>query len=134
MQLAAKLKSAFEAEPLEDGMAHPAEKIIETMLQSIEDIRVFDGLIEFSLDAAHPNFAASILRCLGRQVCPGTESWRTNLVSSALEMDDAEIRDAAIQAAEFWGGKDIRNALEAHKEPLPWLRDYVSDVVEDLKD
>ena len=127
------LRATFDAEPFEDGMAHPAEEIIGRALKSSEGIRVLDWLKEFSLDVVHPNFAASVLRCLGRQVHPGTESWRTNLVVSALDMDDAEIRDAAVQAAEFWGGKGIRNALEVHQEPLPWLREYVRVVVEDLK-
>ncbi len=121
------LRATFDAEPLGDGMDHPAEEIIGQALNSREDIRVLDWLMEFSLDVAHPNFAASVLRCLGRQVYPGTEPWRINLVSSALDMDDAEIRDAAVQAAEFWGGKGIRNVLEVHQEPLPWLREYVRD-------
>ena len=127
------LRAAFDAKPLEDGMDHPAEEIIGQALKSSEDIRVLDWLMEFCQDVAHPNFAASVLRCLGRQVCPGTESWRTNLVSRALDMNDAEIRDAAVQAAEFWGCKGIRNALELHQEPLPWLREYVRGVVEDLR-
>ena len=129
-----QLHSAFEAEPIEDGMHHQAEKIIRRALQSGEEGSVFEWLSDFSLDNDQPVFAASVLRCLGRQSFPGMESWRTSLVSSALDMDDAEIRDAAVQAAEFWGGKDIRNVLEAHIEPLPWLRDYVRDVVEDLGD
>ena len=133
-RLVDKLKVAFDAEPLEDGMDHPAEEIIGQAIKSREDVRVLDWLMEFSLDVAQPNFAASVLRCLGRQVYPGTESWRTNLVSSALDMNDAEIRDAAVQAAEFWGGKGIRNVLEVHQEPLPWLREYVRGVVEDLRD
>ncbi len=114
-------------------MDHPAEEFIEQALKSSEDVRVLDWLMEFSLDVAHPNFAASVLSCLGRKVDPGTESWRTNLVSGALDMNDAEIRDAAVQAAEFWGGKGIRNVLEVHQEPLPWLREYAHDVVADLK-
>ena len=131
-QLASRLNTAFEAEPVEDGMDHSAEDIIEEALLSTEEPRIFEWLQGFCLDAARPNFAASILRCLARQPNPGTTSWRTDLVRSALDMDDAEIRDAAVQAAEFWGGQDIRNVLEAHNEPLQWLRNYVRDVVEDL--
>ena len=130
--LAAKLNAAFEAEPVEDGMDHSAEDIIEETLLSSEEPRIFEWLQGFCLDAAHPNFAASVLRCLARQPYPCTTSWRTDLVCSALDMDDAEIRDAAVQAAESWGGQDIRNVLEAHNEPLQWLRNYVRDVVEDL--
>ena len=128
------VRNSFEVEPLEDGMDHPAEEIIDSALKTKEDIRVFDWLLDICLDAGNPTLASSVLRCLGRLSCPGTESWRTNLVSRALAIDDAEIRDAAIQAAEYWGGEAIKNALEIHEDPLPWLQDYARDVVEDLRD
>ena len=133
-QLAARLKAAFEDEPLEDGMEHSAETIIEEALLSTEDLGIFGWLRDFCLDVVHPNFAASVLRCLGRQSCPGTKSWRTDVVCAALVMDDIEIRDAAVQAAEFWGGEPIRNVLQAHSEPVHWLREYVQNVIEDLGD
>ena len=132
VQLAQSLLVAFEIEPLEDGMGHAAEKIISEALRSPQDRQVLDWFKGFCLEATRPNFAASVLRCLARRPNPGTTSWRTDLVRSALDMEDAEIRDAAVQAAEFWGGQDIRNVLETHKEPLQWLRNYVRDVIEDL--
>ena len=113
-------------------MGHSAEEILREALRATEDERVLEWLRTFSLDTAHPNFAASVLRCLGHQAHPGTMSWRIDLVRSALDMNDAEIRDAAVQAAECWGGRDIRNVLEAHNEPLDWLRNYIQDVIEDL--
>ena len=133
-QLAAKLNAAFEAEPLEDGMAHSAEAIIEEALLSTVELSTLDWLQSFCLDLAHPNFAASVLRCLGRQSCPGTKSWRIELVRTALVMDDIEIRDAAVQAAEYWGGEAIRNVLQAHSEPVHWLREYIQAVIGDLGD
>ena len=136
VQFAAKLNAAFEEEPLEDGMIHSAEQIIEEALLSTEEPHIFEYLQAFCLDKAHPNFAASVLRCLGRRADLGTKPWQINLVRSALKMDDAEIRDAAVQAAESWESQDMRNILEAHAhhEPLQWLRKYVRDVVEDLGD
>ena len=131
-RLAVKLRATFEADPLEDGMNHPAEQIISKALQSTEDKRVLDWLRAFSLDAAHPSFAASVLRCLGRQVNPGTGSWRAGLVRDGLTMDDVEIRDAAVQAAELWGDPDMRSVLESHSEPEPWLQNYIRDVIDDL--
>ena len=133
-QLACRLNAAFETEPVEDGMDHPAEEIIKEAWLSPGEARVVEWLLGFCLEAEHPNFAASVLRCLGRQVRPGTDSWRTVLVRSALKMDDAEIRDAAVQAAESWGGQDMRSELISHHEPLPWLRRYVRDVIEDLRE
>lgn len=131
-QLLAKLQATFEAEPLDDGMDHPAERIIGELLESTEDQYIFDLFSSFSLDEAHPNFAASVLRCLGRQVHPRTVAWRTDLVRNALRMNNIEIRDAAVQAAELWGDDEIRNVLEQHSEPKPWLQDYISNVIADL--
>ncbi len=132
MRFSNKLHAAFETEPLEDGMHHKAENIIEQALQSDEDERIFDWLKDFSLDDTQPAFAASILRCLGRQEYLGTSLWRSELVRDALALDDVEVRDAAVQAAELWGDHEILPVLKSHSEPEPWLRDYISDVIDDL--
>lgn len=131
-RLANKLHAAFETQPLEDGMHHQAEDIIEQALQSGEDVRILEWLRAFSLDDTQPSFAASVLRCLGRQEHLGTSSWRSELVRDALALDDVEIRDAAVQAAELWGDRDILPVLKSHSEPESWLRDYICDVIDDL--
>ena len=131
MQLQAALLAAFEIAPLEDGMDHPAERILAGALHSGEERRVLAWVREFALDAAHPNFAASVLRCLGHCMA-GTRTWRTRLVRDALALDAIEIRDAAVQAAALWGDREIRCALAAHDEPIPWLGAYLQDVIEDL--
>ncbi len=131
-RLAHKLHTAFEAEPLEDGMHHKAEDIIEQALQYGENERILEWLRAFSSDDTQPVFAASVLRCLGRQEYPGTSPWRSELVRDALAVDDIEIRDAAVQAAELWGDRDMLPVLKSHSEPEPWLQDYISDVIDDL--
>ncbi len=131
-RLANKLHAAFETQLLEDGMHHKAEDIIEQALQSRKDQHILEWLRAFSLDDTQPVFAASVLRCLGRQEYPGTSSWRSELVRDALALDDVEIRDAAVQATELWGDKDILPVLKSHSEPKSWLRDYICDVIDDL--
>ncbi len=132
-RLKSSLLSSFEADPLEDGMYHPAEEIIAEALWSEEDQHVFRWLNALCLDAAYPSFAASVLRCLGRQTSPGTGSWRAELVRSGLTIDDVEIRDAAVQAAESWGDLELINVLESHSDPESWLQDYVRAVIDHLK-
>lgn len=131
-QFVARLATAFESEPLEDGRAHPAEQIIGKALHLGEDRRVLEWLRILSLDAEYPSFAASVLRCLGRQSSPGTASWRAGLVRSGLSMENVEMRDAAVQAIESWGERDLINVLRTHHEPEPWLREYIQDVIDDL--
>lgn len=128
------LRTSFDENPTEDGIDHPAEDIIVNAIHFSHADLVFSWLKSFSLDAEHPSYAASILRCLGRLKNPGKVSWRVDLIRKALAMEDVEIRDAAVQAAECWGGEDILKALKAHSEPLPWLQDYVRDVIEDLEE
>ena len=127
------LRASFEADPLEDGMFHPAEEIIAEAFQSGEDQRVLEWFRAYSLNAAQPSFATSVLRCLGRQIEPGTSSWRTRLVRDGLAMHDLEIRDAAVQAAELWGNSNLIDVLESHSEPVTWLQDYISDVIDELR-
>lgn len=131
-QFAAKLAIAFESDPLEDGKTHPAEQIIGKALRSSEGQRVLGWLRIFSLDVEYPSFAASVLRCLGRQASPGTASWRAGLIRTGLNMENAEMRDAAVQAVESWGEQDLVDVLRTHYEPEPWLREYIQDVVDDL--
>lgn len=123
------LCAAFEAEPFEAGIAHRAEQIIGKALLSI---RSLSWLREFCTDKGNPSFAASVLCCLGRHSRPGTTQWRTGLIGAALAIDDVEIRDAAVQAVESWGGEDLLEILKSHQEPESWMRDYIQAVIEDL--
>ena len=131
-RLSNKLYAAFDATPLEDGMDHAAEAIIGEALKSSDGPRALAWLKILSLDAARPSFASSVLRCLGRQDRPGTAAWRTALVQVALTVDDVEIRDGAVQAAESWADRELHDILKSHPEPVPWLRDYIQDVMHDL--
>lgn len=133
-QLWNHLHAAFEADPLEGGTSHPAEQIIAKALRSPEDRKALDWLGSFSLDPERPSFAASVLRCLGRQESPGTNSWRANLVRAGLDVDDVQIRDAAVQAAESWGDRGLAEILRSHRETEPWLRRYIMDVISDLEE
>lgn len=132
-RLAARLHAAFDADPLEDGMNHPAEEIIARELRKSENGQALEWFKDISLDSTRPAFAASVLRCLGRLDRPGTASWRTDIVRSALATDNVEVRDAAAQTAELWDDSDMGAVLKAHPEPVPWLRDYIRDIIDDLR-
>lgn len=132
-RLGSSLWTAFETEALEDGIDHPADEIIEKSLQSGNQ-SVLGWLRSLCLDIEEPIFAASVLRCLGRQELPGTDSWRTELVRDGLAANNAEMRDATVQAAESWGGQEILNILESHQEPEQWIQDYIRNVVNDLRE
>jgi len=131
-QLTNRLWAAFEAETLEDGMNHPAEGIISEFLDSFADRPLLHWFREIASDAEAPSFAASVLRCLGRNADVGTPEWRGNLIQEALSVKDAELRDAAIQAAESWGDQSLVGILRDHDETEDWLHQYIQEVIEDL--
>ena len=126
------LKAAFDAEPLENGINHPAEQIIGDALRSGDRLHILAWLRALSVDVEHPGLSASVLRCLSRSR-PGTSVWRAGVVRAALGAGDVEMRDAAVQAAESWGGAEMRDVLRGHVEGVSWLRAYIQDVVDDLE-
>ena len=130
--LAAELRASFEDSPVEDGMGHPAERIIAKSLVQAGDQQALHWFRNFCTDASQPDFAASVLRCLARHDSIGTVSWRADLVRDGLAADSVEMRDAAIQAAESWGDSNLIELLRAHSDPEPWLQQYILDVIDDL--
>ena len=127
-----RLHACFEAEPLEDGMDHPAEQVIAVALDAEAREAVLGRIRGICLDPRSPAFSAAVFLCLARQPGVGSATWRVELVRNGLAADDVELRDAAVQAAEIWGDPGFRQVLEAHSEPVPWLDEYVRGVIDDL--
>ena len=126
------LHAAFDAEPLEDGMAHPAERVIAAALESGNRPAVLGWLRGACLDSDDPAFATGVLLCIARRPRLGDATWRAEIVRRALAADDVTVRDAAAQAAETWGDAGLRRVLLDHADPVPWLGDYARGVADDL--
>ncbi len=131
-RFATTLGASFESEPVEDGMEHPADTIIADTYRSDNGRWVLDWLRILCTNPSQPAFASSVLRCMGRIDNLGTVPWRVGVVSDCLAIDDVEIRDAAVQAAELWADIEVVDVLRTHSEPEPWLRQYILDVTDDL--
>jgi len=127
-----RLHASFDAEPLEDGIDHPAEQVITAALESEDRDTALQWISNACLESASPAFAAATFLCAARQPGLGTVAWRAGLVHGALASDDIELRDAAIQAAEFWGDPGLRQILADHSEPVPWLDEYRRGAMDDL--
>lgn len=130
-RFADRLRWAFDAEPFEDGMDHPADEVPESALRSEERAAILARLASLYGGAESPTFVASVLRCLGRRR-PGTTEWRVGVVRTALAHDHLEVRDAALQAAESWAGVEMVRVLAARDEPVAWLAESIDRVVRDL--
>ena len=127
-----RLHASFDAEPLEDGMDHPAEQVITVALASDDPDKVLRWVWSACLESESPAFAAATFLCAARQPGIGTAAWRAGLVRGGLASGDIELRDAAIQAAESWGEPGLREILAAHSEPVSWLDEYRRGVMDDL--
>ncbi len=130
--LASRLRASFEIDSVEDGIEHLAEGIIDESLRSANGEQVLEWLGAFCVDTSRPSFAASVLRCLGRNEYAGTFAWSVGIVRDGLATDIVEIRDAAVQAAESWADSDLIDVLRSHSDSEPWLRQYILDVIDDL--
>ena len=129
-----ELQADFEAEPVLDGMNHEAENTLSRAMASIRPEDLLPWLTELATDASRPVFSSSVLRCIGRLPALGDVPWRQEVVARALRTDDVEVREAAVQAAEQWGDRDLADTLAAHHEPEPWIRQYLEGVISDLRE
>lgn len=127
-----QLHASFDAEPLEDGMDHPAEQVITAALESEDRDTALKWISSACLGSESPAFAAATFLCAARHPGIGTATWRAGLVHRGLASDDIELRDAAIQAAELWGDPGLGEILMAHSEPVSWLDEYRRGVIDDL--
>lgn len=120
-------------EPIEDGYSHPAENIIE---ETIKTYPLYAGNWVQSLYIDNLNnytLAAGILRCIGRLNPNITQPWGSIMAIGALLHFDVEVREAAVRAIEMWEDPTIIGYLERREEKVPWLADYIKQVIKDLK-
>ncbi|RJO67432.1 MAG: hypothetical protein C4523_09505 [Myxococcales bacterium] len=123
-ELTLRLYAALNCEPMEDGYSHPAESILRAAKgEMVMEVR--------RLQPAGPSIFAGAIRCLGR-IPEANGPAAAGLISDALKSESAQVRDAAICAAEQWGGGNMIAVLRNHHDPEPWLDDYRKGVITDL--
>ncbi|MFO8071441.1 MAG: hypothetical protein R6V85_06160 [Polyangia bacterium] len=123
-----QVRRAMSAEPVEDGMTHPAERVIHQAARMLDD----EGVIEIVDGAVHPAEAADALRLVARCELPRASAARRRLVESALTSEYVERRDAAVQAMETWEDRALLDLLQDHQESVAWLAQYIEQVIQDL--
>ena len=123
---------SLEDEPIEDGFSHPAEEIISNALDASQ-LTCLEHLERLYRECVNkPSVCSGLLRCVGR-IEPGVAgSWGRDFASRGLTHTDPEVRESAVRALEFWGGSESISMLRAHEEPISWLADYITEVIEDL--
>lgn len=129
------LLNVFEEFPIEDGINHPADDIIEQFL--CNDNQTFRKALVRSYNEfkdSRPAISAAFLRCTARVDFAKIGDIGLSLAQDALDHNNIEIRDAAVRALENWGGKEAINILRKHNDTESWLRRYIDQVIIDLSD
>jgi hypothetical protein len=118
----------IEAEPVEDGMNHPAEAELNAFLGR----HGADGFLDATLKSKlSPTIVASLLRLLGRAEVDRFEDYEP-VLRAALASPDLKIRDAAIQTIELWENSESVDLLGDHVESCPWLAEHITRVAREL--
>lgn len=120
-------------EPIEDGVTHRAEQVInEALRTNSSECRAWLSRTLAEHCQRRPSISASIIRCIGRVDYDQVEQWGLDVVDGALRNEDVEVREAAIRALEAWGGPEALDILHHHTDTEDWLKDYVEQVIVDL--
>ena len=128
-----RLIAALLDEPIEDGVTHPAEHVIDEALRK-NSSECRDWLSETMVEhyQTRPSIGASIVRCIGRLESDRVGNWGMHVADDALRHKDVEVREAAVRALEAWGGCEALSMLRSHRDSVAWLNEYVNQVIADL--
>lgn len=128
-----KLIATLLDEPIEDGVTHSAEGLIDEALRADpSDCQNWLSQVLVEQYPTRPSLCASIVRCIGRLDHNRVRGWGMRVIDDALQNRDAEVRDAAICALEAWGGPAALDMLRRHQDAEAWLSEYVQQVIVDL--
>ncbi|MCL1468472.1 hypothetical protein [Argonema galeatum] len=126
----------LELEPIEDGYIHPAERILEDAWKKYR--LVFPDWIQsvYIQSFNRSTISAGILRCVGRLPRELVHPWGLVMAIGGLSHFDIEVREAAVRALELWGGRESLYVLKTRVEveTVPWLVDYIKQVIEDISE
>lgn len=124
------LLAMIAAEPVEDGVVHPAETTLSSFMKHSGSRLIQQWLTQGI--SSEPSGSAALLRLLGR--CSEIEAqFQAWLLDRALSSPSVDLRDAAVQAAESWGNPGLVSLLVRHEEAVPWLARYQASVIQELE-
>jgi hypothetical protein len=117
----------FSDHPIEDGVSHPAERTLQSWVERfpVDSPAALAGKLRSS---SYPH-RVELLRCLGRMPFRNVRDQATGILADALRSEDIELRDAAVRAFELWREPSLAVILRAHREPTPWLAEYIRRIL-----
>lgn len=122
-----KLRRSFCEQTVEDGHIHPGEKILRGFIRLHKEVAFL--WIKSVMLTDNPNLVPGMITCLGRLSPDNYLEEMFDIMREALRHQSVSVRDAAVQAIENWGEGKAVFLLTNHREEVPWLRDYISVVI-----
>lgn len=118
--------------PFEACEEHPLENVIINFLnrEKVSNPALIFGKLYDQL-ATQPSHAYTLIRVLGRIDESLTLPWIHDILKSGLGHSDIEVRSAAAYAIDSLGDRDSIAILREHNEVVPWLQDYIEEVIAD---
>jgi len=96
-------------------------------------IELLDAELAAAVRTLAAPLAAELLRLIARHRPDPVGGLWAKVVVEALAASVVEVRDAAIQLVESWATAELTALLATHREAVPWLAAYVSDVLRELR-
>ena len=125
-----QLERALQETPVEAGVAHPAEPMIERWLA--DERSAGKRLISAFHTLKPAAIRAYFLLLLGRAVAGAIPDWAYTLTGTALQLPSIEVRDAAVRVLETWATARAEELLRSHAAQggeVRWLTNYIEEIL-----
>ena len=129
----ALILSLLESIPVEDGITHAAEEVLErTLKRTTRAAETIWRILEDVYD--RPSIASGLLQCIGRLDYKYFSECAIEHLRSALGHKSVEVREAAIGAIELWEATELQCLLADYHDPVQWVAEYAVQVARDLRE
>ena len=123
------LRRAFSQTPFDHGVRHPAQDILESALMTPEGP---EKIYLVCANLKESGLAANTIGCLGYIRKPATPGWRSSIIRKGLASRTEHIRDNTLCTAGNWRGRELLPILQAHRERVPYLREYLERLIREI--
>ncbi len=122
----------INSKPFDVGEEHPAEHEITNLLSNgtIRDPEYFFDNLYLVL-FTEPGSLYTLIRVLGRLDERLIFPWIHKFLQKGLGHYDIEVRSAAAYTLDKLGDKGSISLLKRHNEVVPWLQEYIEEVLAD---
>lgn len=112
--------------PFDEEENHAIEPVIERALSEDADATV-EWLLDSKRESAEER--AILLQCLGRLTYEEPITRLAELAVKGLHDRDLAVRHAAVSAIDNWGARELRPQLQALREQVGWLDEYIQQLL-----